>query len=119
MKLIPIVRIISAIALCIYTVSIPAKEVRLNYRGLSLNADLMLATGNIVDQRVILITHGALAHRNMEFLVYLRKLLKDKGYNTLAINLSLGIPNRHGMFDCGNVHRHRNDDARRGRRQHA
>ena len=47
----------------------------------------------------------------MESLVYLRKLLYERGYNTLAINLSLGLDNRHGMYDCTQTHTHRNDDA--------
>lgn len=47
----------------------------------------------------------------MEIIAYLQSLFKEKGYNTLAVNLSLGIDNRHGMFDCKVTHRHRNEDA--------
>lgn len=88
-----------------------ATEVSLPYKGLTLNADLSLAPGKTVAQGVILITHGSLAHRDMEMLVYIRKLLREKGYNTLAINLSLGVDNRHDMYDCKTTHRHLNDDA--------
>lgn len=88
-----------------------AKEVTLPYKGLTLNADLELAAGKKPADGVILITHGMLAHRDMEALVYLRNLLKEKGYNTLAINLSLGLNNRHDMYDCKVTHRHRQADA--------
>jgi len=88
-----------------------AQEISLKHKGLVLNADLSLAEGKTLKDGVILITHGSLAHRDMETLVYLRSLLKDFDYNTLAINLSLGISNRHGMYDCQIPHHHQNDDA--------
>lgn len=88
-----------------------AAEVTLPYKGLNLNADLTLAPGKTLADGVILITHGSLAHRDMEMLVAIRNLLRDKAYNTLAINLSLGVNNRHGMYDCKTTHRHLNDDA--------
>ncbi len=88
-----------------------AKEVTLPYKGLTLNADLELAAGKKLADGAILVTHGMLAHRDMESLVYLRNLLKEKGYNTLAINLSLGLNNRHDMYDCKVTHRHRQADA--------
>lgn len=88
-----------------------ADEVTLPHKGLTLNADLTLAPDKAVDDGVILLTHGSLAHRDMEIIATLRKLLNERGYNTLAINLSLGLDNRHGMFDCKTTHRHKNDDA--------
>lgn len=88
-----------------------ANEVALPYKGITLNANLELAAGKKLDDGVILITHGALAYNGMEIIVYLRKLFKERGYNTLAINLSLGINNRHGMYDCKVTHRHRQNDA--------
>lgn len=91
--------------------SLEAKEVTLQYQGLTLNANLELAAGKKIADGVILITHGSLAHRGMESLVNFQTLFKEKGYNTLAINLSLGLNNRHGMYDCGIPHRHRYTDA--------
>lgn len=90
-----------------------ANEVTLPYQNLKLNADLMLAPGKTVADGVVLMTHGSLAHRDMEVLVAMRNLLRDKGFNTLAINLSLDIDNRHGMYDCKTTHKHQNDDAAR------
>ena len=91
--------------------SVHAKEVSFPYRGLTLNANLELAANSKIADGVILVTHGGLGHYGMEVMVYLQKLLKDRGYNSLAINLSLGINNRHGTYDCAITHRHTNDDA--------
>ena len=88
-----------------------AKEVTLPHKQLTLNGNLELATGKQFGDGVMLITHGGLAHRDMEMIAYLQKLLKERGYSTLAINLSLGLDNRHGMYDCAVTHRHTNDDA--------
>lgn len=88
-----------------------ADEVTLRYKGLTLNADLTLAPGKTVSDEVILITHGSLAHRDMETIASFRTLLNERGYNTLAINLGLGLDNRHGMYECKTTHRHKNDDA--------
>ena len=88
-----------------------ADEVTLPYKGLTLNANLELARNKTISNGVILITHGGLAHRDMEIITYLQKLLNERGYNTLAINLSLGLNNRHGRYDCAVTQRHTNDDA--------
>lgn len=88
-----------------------ADEVTLRRKGLRLNASLDLAAGKQLADGVMLITHGGLAHRDMEIITALQTLLKQKGYSTLAINLSLGIDARQGMYDCQVTHRHRNTDA--------
>jgi pimeloyl-ACP methyl ester carboxylesterase len=107
-----LVRYACALAFGIMAVAVEAKEVTLRHKGLTLNANLELAAGKTPADGVILITHGGLAHRDMEVITYVQNLLvKDKGYSTLAINLSLGLDNRHGMYDCKTTHRHRNDDA--------
>ncbi len=88
-----------------------AKEVTLLQRNLTLNAELELAEGKTISDGVVLIMHDALAHRDMELMVYLRALFRERGYSTLAINLGLGLDDRHGMYDCNTMHRHSNDDA--------
>ena len=95
----------------LFVSSLQAKEVKLKYKGLILNAALDLAEGRDLQDGVILITHGSLAHRDMQTLSYLRELFYDLGYNTLAINLSLGLSNRHGMYDCAIPHRHLYEDS--------
>jgi pimeloyl-ACP methyl ester carboxylesterase len=106
-----LVRTLCFCALCLSPALLQAKEVTLQHNGLTLNAEYQLAPGKTPADGVILITHGALAHRDMEVISYMRRLLKERGYNTLAINLSLGVDNRHGMYDCKVTQRHRNDDA--------
>lgn len=101
-------------ALCVWALlsaAANAAEVTLRHRGVTLNAELELAAGKTLADGVLLITHGALAHRDMEIVTALRSGLQQKGHSTLAINLSLGLDRRHGMYDCTVTHRHRNADA--------
>jgi len=100
-----------ALALVVLTSVVDAKEVTLSHKGLTLNANLELAAGKTLADGAVLLTHGSLAHNGMEIITYFQSLLKEKGYNTLAINLSLGLDNRHGMYDCKVTHRHRHEDA--------
>lgn len=93
------------------SVSAHAEEVTLRYHGVTLNAILERAAGKTLADGAILITHGTQAHNNLETLAYLRSLLRQKGYNTLAINLSLGLDNRHGLYDCTKPSTHTNTDA--------
>jgi pimeloyl-ACP methyl ester carboxylesterase len=88
-----------------------AEEVRIKPGDLTLNAQLELASGKALKDGVVLIVHGTLAHNDMETLKTLRGVLNDRGLNTLAINLSLAIDDRHGMYDCKTPHRHRHLDA--------
>lgn len=105
------VQCLCAALICFVSASVQAKEVSLQYKGLTLNANLQLAADKVPIEDVILITHGGLAHRGMEFIVYIQSLLTEYGYNTLAINLSLGLNDRQSMYDCQVPHRHRNRDA--------
>ena len=88
-----------------------AEEVRIKPGDLTLNAQLELASGKALKDGVVLIVHGTLAHNDMETLKTLRGVLNDRGLNTLAINLSLAIDDRHGMYDCKTPHRHGHLDA--------
>jgi len=90
---------------------IQAKEITLPHQNLMLSANLILAQGKSLSEGAILITHGGLMHRDMEIIGYLQDQLKDLGYNTLAINLSLGLNNRQGAYDCKNTHHHQHTDA--------
>lgn len=92
-------------------VFINAKEVTIKHKNLTLNAELELIEGKRFKDGIILITHGSLAHRDMQTLSYLRSVLHEFGYSTLAINLSLGLSNRHGMYDCKIPHKHTFNDA--------
>jgi pimeloyl-ACP methyl ester carboxylesterase len=88
-----------------------AEEVRMELNGMTLNANLELAQGSKISDGVVLMTHGTLAHRGMEIMATLQSLFSENGINSLAINLSLGIDDRHGMYDCATPHTHRHTDA--------
>ncbi|PIW27036.1 MAG: alpha/beta hydrolase [Rhodospirillales bacterium CG15_BIG_FIL_POST_REV_8_21_14_020_66_15] len=88
-----------------------AGEVRIKPRSLTLNAHLDLAPGKTLKDGVVLMVHGTLAHNDMETLKTLRSVLNDRGLNTLAVNLSLGVDDRHGMYDCKTPHIHKHTDA--------
>ena len=88
-----------------------AKEVSIRLGQLELLGNLELAEGKDIADGVLLITHGTLAHNRMELIRTLQELLKERGISTLAINLSLGINRRRGMYDCKQPMRHRHEDA--------
>jgi len=79
--------------------------------GTTLNAEMSFADEASLRSGVVLIVHGTLAHNAMETIATLAGVLNERGYNTLAINLSLGVNDRHGMYDCATPHRHRHLDA--------
>lgn len=87
-----------------------AQDVSLQYKGLTLNANLE-KTSNWSTGPVVLMTHGTLAHNKMEIMSTLQNLLKDQGVSSLAINLSLGLDNRQGFYDCTVPHSHKHEDA--------
>jgi len=92
--------------------SAQAEEVTTKLDGLTLRGNLELATGKSVKDGVVLITHGTLAHNNMELVKSMQSGLQAKGYNTLAINLSLGLDKRvSSMYDCPTPHVHKHTDA--------
>lgn len=99
------------IAMAVPSVGARAEEVRLPYKGLTLNADLQMVDGKPPAEGVLVIVHGGLSHRDSETIAYLRDLLNEKGHSTLAINLSLALNDRHGAYPCDVPHRHRYADA--------
>ncbi len=89
-----------------------AEEVTHKADGLSLRANLEMASGKSYKDGVVLITHGTLAHNGMELIKALQDGLKGKGYNSLAINLSYGLDARpSSMYDCPTPHVHKHTDA--------
>ncbi len=108
-------RFIHVLAALAFLAGVPfsshAEEVTIPFRGMTLNANLEMADGKTFKDGTILITHGTLAHNKMEIIATLQRLLNERGFNTLAINLSLGLDNRHGMYDCKVTHRHKHSNA--------
>jgi len=92
-----------------------AEEVKIKHASgngsLTLNADLELAPGKDLSQGVVLIVHGTLAHKDMEITTALQAMLKERGHSSLAINLALGVDDRHGMYDCARPHTHLDGDT--------
>lgn len=104
---VPIVTLVLSLA----SIAVQAEEVKLEHEDMVLNAELSLAEGRSLEDGVILMTHGTLAHARMEIMRSLQSVFKEYGYNTLAINLSLGQSDRHGMYDCADTHTHKHTDA--------
>lgn len=88
-----------------------AAEVVRTEQSHQLLANLELAEGKHLQDGVVLMTHGTLAHGQMEIMSSLQGLLKENGINSLSINLSLGLDKRHGMYDCAVPHSHKHQDA--------
>ena len=110
MRLSPLVQAV-VVALFLLAAPATANEVRIPNNGLKLNAELTLAGGKTLADGAVLIVHGTMAHNAMDTISNLAGVLNERGFNTLAINLSLGIDDRHGMYDCKVTHRHRHADA--------
>ena len=88
-----------------------AAEVTTEFNGLTLNGRLELAEDGRPKDEVVLIVHGFLAHNRAEIIETAQQALLDNGYSSLAINLSLGIDDRHGFHGCDRPHVHIQDDA--------
>ena len=88
-----------------------AKEIKINHGNLILNAELHLSDGKTLKDGVVLMVHGTLAHNGMDTIKNLAAVLNERNFNTLAINLSLGIDNRHGMYDRAFPYHHKHPDA--------
>jgi len=87
-----------------------AEEVKLTASGQALNANLEKAEGWPAGP-TLLITHGTLSHNNSEIITTLQELFLENGISSLAINLSLGLDDRHGPYDCAISHTHKHEDA--------
>ena len=88
-----------------------AEKVQISAKnGLKLNANLQLAHGKSLSDGVVLITHGTLAHNGMEIIAAMQELLSERGINSLAHTLALGISDRTGMYECEVPHNHKNTD---------
>lgn len=93
------------------TPSLLAETVTLEHNGLELSANLEAIEDNWQQGTVLLMTHGTLAHNKMEIMETLQGLFSERGLSSLAINLSLGLSGREGMYDCATPHTHRHTGA--------
>ena len=77
-----------------------AEEVTLKLNDITLNANLEIAEGKKLSDGVVLIMHSFLAHNGMEIIKASQDALLENEQSSLAINLSYGVDNRHGSYDC-------------------
>ena len=105
--------LVLAAALALAAPFASAEEVTLKDQDRSLHAELSLADGKTLADGVIVLLHGTLAHNRMEIIQALETAMNERGYNTLAVNLSYNLDPREGMLDCGITHTHRHEDAMR------
>lgn len=93
-------------------VSAEPRPVELVLDGLSVNADHVVAAENgEVGERLVIVLHGTLAHKDMDIVATLQDAFAEAGMDSLAISLSLGVDDRRGMYPCDAAHRHRAGDA--------
>jgi pimeloyl-ACP methyl ester carboxylesterase len=85
-------------------------EVSIEHEGLRLNAQLEKSAA-WPNGPTLLITHGTLSHNRSEIISTLQALFLEYDISSLAINLSLGLDNRQGPYDCAIPHRHQLQDA--------
>ncbi len=103
---------LAVLSLAISTARSGAEEVSLEYLGLDLTANLETVPGkSLKSEGVVLLVHDTLGHDRMELMASLQENLRDLGLSSLAITLSLGMDNRHGVFDCTKEQDHRHEDA--------
>ena len=106
-----LITVFFASALIMYSLPGQTKEVTQQYKGLTINANLEMAEGKDFEDGMVLILHGLTAHNKMEVIRTAQQVLLDNERSSLAINLSLGIDNRHGFHDCSLPQRHIQDNA--------
>lgn len=87
------------------------QNIQQNGQALSVNANLLMADGKTMQDEMVLITHGTLTHKGRSTYAALQKNLAGLGISSLAINLSLGISERKGEYDCAVPHQHQHTDA--------
>ncbi|MCP4430616.1 MAG: alpha/beta hydrolase, partial [Gammaproteobacteria bacterium] len=87
------------------------EEVSIQHQSLTLNANLEIAEGKSMQDGVVLILHGMMAHNRMEIIEASQQALLDNDHSSLAITLSLGVDSRKGFFDCALLHTHTMDEA--------
>jgi len=104
-------RAIAILCFALATTAANGEEIRIDFDGKTLNADSVMAEDKVISDGVIIIVHGTLGHKDMEIIDTLQSVLQESGHSSLAINLSLGIDDRHGFYPCDIRHTHRSDDA--------
>lgn len=106
-KYIAIFSLISALT----TGAAQAEEVKQTFDGKTINANVVYADGKAFGDKVVLLLHGTLTHNARSTYTELQNNLAKLGVSSLAMNLSLGLNDRHGEYDCATPHTHKHTDA--------
>lgn len=94
-----------------YNTLAQAQEVTQTYQGKTLNANIEYADGKAFGDKVVLLLHGTLTHNGRSMYKDLQQNLTKQSISSLSMNLSLGINDRHGEYDCAVPHTHKHTDA--------
>lgn len=101
-----------ALLLCLArTANAAEQDLELSVGGHTVLATLRTPATMQPDTPLVVLTHGTLAHKDMDTIHTLAKALADRGIASLAHTLSLGEDRRKGMYDCAVRHDHVTDDA--------
>ncbi|WP_128927116.1 alpha/beta hydrolase [Bradyrhizobium guangxiense] len=87
------------------------QELELQVDGRTMLATLRTPAPMTPDTPLVVMTHGTLAHKDMEIIQDVAKALEQRGIASLAHTLSLGLDRRKGMYDCATRHDYVVDDA--------
>ncbi|MBR0854055.1 alpha/beta hydrolase [Bradyrhizobium liaoningense] len=87
------------------------QELELSVNGRTSLAMLRTPASMGPDTPLVVMTHGTLAHKDMEVIQGVAKALEQRGIASLAHTLSLGLDRRKGMYDCAVRHDYVTDDA--------
>jgi len=88
-----------------------ADDVKQSYQGKTLNANVVYANGKSYGDNVVLLLHGTLTHNGRSTYADLQNNLAKEGVSSLSMNLSLGLNDRRGEYDCATPHTHKHTDA--------
>lgn len=94
-----------------YTGITQAEEIKQTLNGQTVNANLVFADGKSYGSQVALLLHGTLTHNGRSNYIDLQNNLAKQGISTISMNLSLGLTDRHGEYDCATPHTHKHTDA--------
>ena len=87
------------------------QELELSVEGRTTLATLRTPAAMTPDTPLVVMTHGTLAHKDMEVIQGVAKALEQRGIASLAHTLSLGLDRRKGMYDCAVRHDYVVEDA--------
>lgn len=106
--------IFSVVALLIFSLhaaQAEEKTIELKVGTNTALADLVTPDDGSIKDGVVLITHGTMAHKDMELIDAIQTALAEQGVASLAHTLTLGEDSRKGMFPCDKMHTHLHENA--------